>query len=50
MKKQVRSFEVNYDLDWAYTVELSKLRSDIDAIEKLLLQTFKLKYYDLFND
>jgi len=35
MKKQVRNFEVNYTLYWSYGVELSRLREDIDAIEKL---------------
>ena len=35
MKKQTREFKINYDLDWEYNVEISKLREDLDAIEKL---------------
>lgn len=30
-----RNFKVNYNLDWDYSVELSKLREDLDALEKL---------------
>lgn len=35
MEKEVRQFKVNYDLDWLYQVEISKIREDLDAIEKL---------------
>ena len=35
MKKLKRIFDVKYDLSWTCGVELSQLREDIDAIEKL---------------
>ena len=35
MKKQVRRFEVKFDFDWEYGVEISKLREDLDTLEKL---------------
>ena len=35
MKKQKRQFKIDYDLDWEYGVKISKLREDLDAIEKL---------------
>lgn len=35
MEKELRIFEVNYSLDWEYSVEISKIRADLDAIEAL---------------
>jgi len=35
MEKIVRDFKIDYELDWTYGVEISKIRSDLDAIEKL---------------
>tara|TARA_R110000782_G_scaffold132250_1_gene224193 strand:+ start:256 stop:555 length:300 start_codon:yes stop_codon:yes gene_type:complete len=35
MKKQVRRFEVKFDFKWEYGVEISKIREDLDALEKL---------------
>lgn len=35
MKKQVKKFSVDYNLEWEYGVKISKLREDLDAIEKL---------------
>jgi len=35
MEKLKRTFKVDYYLDWEYGVEISKLREDLDAIEKL---------------
>ena len=35
MKKEVRNFKINYDLPWTYGIEISKLRVDLDAVEKL---------------
>jgi len=35
MKKQVRNFKVDFNFDWTYGVEISKLREDLDALEKL---------------
>lgn len=35
MKKQVRIFEVKFDFEWGYGVEISKIREDLDVLEKL---------------
>ena len=35
MAKEVRSFKIDYPLDWSYSVEIKKLREDLEAIEKL---------------
>ena len=35
MEKQVRRFKVKFDFEWKYGVEISKLREDLDALEKL---------------
>ena len=35
MEKEERDFKLEYQLDWTYGVEISKLKSDIEALEKL---------------
>ena len=35
MEKEVRRFKVDYPLDWAFEVEISKIRTDLDVIEAL---------------
>jgi len=35
MKKKLRHFKVDYTLDWGYGVAISKIREDLDVIEKL---------------
>lgn len=35
MEKQEIDFEIPYSLDWTYGIEISKLREDLDAVEKL---------------
>ena len=35
MEKQIRRFKVNFDFNWTYGVELKKLKSDIEELEKL---------------
>jgi len=35
MEKQIRNFKIDYQLNWTYGVEISKIRADLDAIEKL---------------
>ena len=35
MEKEIRMFKVDYSLDWEYSVEISKIRADLDAIEAL---------------
>ena len=35
MEKQIREFEVNYRLNWLDGVEISKIKTDIEELEKL---------------
>jgi hypothetical protein len=35
MEKQVRDFEVDYELDWEYSVSIEKLEEDIKELKKL---------------
>lgn len=35
MEKQIRDFKVSYSLDWQYGVAISKIREDLDELEKL---------------
>lgn len=35
MEKQIRKFDVNFKFDWTYGIEISKLRADLDELEKL---------------
>jgi len=35
MEKIERTFEIEYSLEWEYGVEISKIREDLDALEKL---------------
>ena len=34
MEKQIREFEVNYRLDWLDRVKISKIKADIEELEK----------------
>lgn len=35
MEKQVRLFEVNFEFNWEYGVKISKIKEDLDSLEKL---------------
>lgn len=35
MEKQEMDFKIFYSLDWIYGIEISKLKEDLDAVEKL---------------
>jgi hypothetical protein len=35
MEKEEMDFRIPYSLNWAYGIEISKLREDLDAVEKL---------------
>lgn len=35
MEKQVIAFKINFLLDWTYGIDISKIRADLDAVEKL---------------
>ena len=35
MEKQVRKFEIDFDFNWTYGVQVEKLKADLEALEKL---------------
>lgn len=35
MEKQVKQFDVDFNFDWTYGIKISKLRADLDELEKL---------------
>ena len=35
MEKKIRSFKIDYLLEWTYGVKINKIRADLDAVEKL---------------
>jgi hypothetical protein len=50
MEKKIKTFEINYDLEWKYGVEISKIREDLDAIEKLGATCVEIDTYQEFGD
>lgn len=44
-EKQIREFEINYPLDWTYEVKVSKLREDLDALERLGVTRVDIEAY-----
>ena len=46
MEKQIRRFKVNFDFDWTYGVELKKLKSDIEELEKLGVTEIEIEAED----
>ena len=49
MEKQIRRFKVNFDFDWTYGVELKKLKSDIEELEKLGVTEVYIKAEDYYG-
>ena len=35
MEKQIKQFDVDFNFDWTYGIEISKLKADLDELEKL---------------
>jgi len=48
MEKQIRRFKVNFDFNWTYGVELKKLKSDIEELEKLGVTEVYIKAEDYY--
>ena len=46
MEKQIRKFRVNFDFSWTYGVELKKLKSDIEELEKLGVTEIEIEAED----
>lgn len=49
MEKIIRSFKVDFNLDWTYGVELSKLKEDINELEKLGVTDIEIQSEDDFG-
>ena len=49
MEKQIRKFRVNFDFNWTYGVELKKLKSDIEELEKLGVTEVYIKAEDYYG-
>lgn len=45
MEKEIRQFKIDYPINWSYEVEISKIKSDLDAIEKLGATHLKIDSY-----
>lgn len=46
MAKIKRNFKINYSLDWTYGVSISKIKEDLEAIEKLGATSIEIQAYD----
>lgn len=45
MEKKIRDFELDYYLSWTYGIEISRLREDLDALEKLGATSIDIESY-----
>lgn len=50
MKKQIVSTKVDYSLNWAYSVEISQIKKDLDAIEKLGATHVEIDSVTVYDD
>ncbi len=46
MTKEVRRFKVDFNFNWTYGVELSKLKEDINELEKLGVTDIEIESVD----
>jgi hypothetical protein len=49
-EKQLRKFEVNYSVNWTYGIEISKLKEDINELEKLGANYIDIEAYDDYGN
>ena len=49
MEKITRSFKVDFYLEWTYGVKLSKLKEDINELEKLGVTDIEIESVDAFG-
>lgn len=49
MAKQTRRFEVPFDFDWTYGVEVARLKDDLDKLEKLGATTIDIEPNESFG-
>lgn len=50
MKKTTRSFDVDYHLDWSYSVTIEQIKKDIEELEKLGATRVEIGIYDDHGD
>lgn len=48
-KKQFKRFEVPFDFDWTYGVELKKLKEDIETLEKMGATHIDIEAYEYYG-
>lgn len=49
MEKIIRNFKVDYSLDWTYGIEISKLRADLNELEKLGATHVEIEPYNSYD-
>ncbi len=49
MEKLKKQFKVDYSLEWTYGVEITKLREDLDALEKLGATHVNIDSYESYG-
>ena len=49
IKKIKKQFEVDYQLDWTWGIEITKLREDLDALEKLGATHVDIESYERYG-
>lgn len=49
MEKIVRNFEIEKDLDWTYGIEISKLREELDRLEKAGATYIEIEPYNSYD-
>ena len=50
MKKQLVKIRINYSFDWTYGVEISKLKEDINELEKLGANYIYIESYNDYDN
>jgi hypothetical protein len=49
MEKEIKTFKIDYSLDWTYGIEIKKIREDLDAIEKLGATHVDIELYESYG-
>ncbi len=49
IEKLKKQFKVDYSLDWEYGIEITKLREDLDALEKLGATHIDIEPYNSYD-
>lgn len=49
MEKEKVIFKIDYELNWAYGVEISELKKDIEELEKLGAEYVQIESYSVYD-